>query len=97
MEALENRFKVPGYLRRFVNNYLHDREFHYLTTEGVGRRNITADVAQGSALGPDMWSVFYDMLLTMDLPNHRTLAGFADDLPAAIVAKNEEQVKTGLF
>lgn len=93
LDVLERRFKVPGYLRMIISDYLNDRWLIYETTEGVRSSQVTAGVAQGSVLGPDLWNVVYDEALTMDLPNKTRLIGFADDLAAMITARTEEQAQ----
>lgn len=42
----------PDYLRRILDDYLHQREIIYTTKEGNVSREVLAGVPQGSVLGP---------------------------------------------
>lgn len=93
LDALEHRFGVPTYLRRVISDYLNNRELMYQTTEGPRKKRITAGVAQGSALGPDLWNILYDGILRLDLPEYATIIGFADDVAITILARNPEEAR----
>ena len=54
---------------------------------------MSAGVAQGSALGPDLWNALYDGILQMRLPPWAKLVGFADDIAAAVRARNGIQAQ----
>lgn len=47
---------------------------------------MRAGVPQGSVLGPTLWNILYDEVLTINLPARINLVAYADDL--AIVAHN---------
>lgn len=93
IQTLEERFRVPDYIVRIVSDYLSDRKLIYETTDGTRMRKITSGVAQGSALGPDLWNAVYDDILTMEMPDGVKLVGFADDLAAVVTARTEEQAR----
>lgn len=76
--------KVPGYLTSVVRNYLCDREVTH--AESQETINLTSGVPQGSVLGPLLWGVMYDGLLTEKMPEGITMVGFADDV--AIVGRS---------
>ena len=50
--------------------------------------------SQYTILGPNLWNVVYDEVLRIQLPNDCKLIGFADDLTADILAKNEDDART---
>lgn len=79
---------IPLYLCRIVDSYLRDRsltfEAHGCKTEMV----LSCGVPQGSVLGPTLWNVLYDDLLSMPLPRGVEYLAFADDV--ALVATVEE-------
>ena len=49
---------------------------------------MTAGVAQGSILGPDIWNVGYDEVLDLPMPPGVYLVGYADDLVIVITMKD---------
>lgn len=87
IRALQN-FNIPGYLLRMFDDYLDDRCLCYNTESGRKKTKVTAGVAQGSILGPDLWNIFYDSLLQVDMPEDTFLAGYADDAAVIISARN---------
>ena len=76
-----------------ISDYLHDRELLYQTTEGQRCRKISAGVAQGSALGPDLWNAMYDGVLKIELPEWAELIGYADDIATIIRAREPAQAQ----
>ena len=93
LNALKNNFSVPPYLLRVINNYLWERELRFETIKGVKSSSITAGVAQGSALGPDLWNATYDGVLRLELPLWASIVGFADDIAAVIRARDPEEAQ----
>ena len=94
MDALENKFRVPLYLRRVISDCLKNRKFQFETSKGNSEKVITAGVSQESLLGADLWNVSYEGVLWIQLPNDCKLIGFADALAVVILAKNEEDPMT---
>lgn len=93
LEAIVNRFRVPQYIVRIISDYLNNRELIFDTTEGLRAMKITAGVAQGSALGPTLWNIVYDAMLTMEMPKETKLVGFADDIAAVVTARYKDQAR----
>lgn len=93
LEALRRHFHTPEYLVRVIEDYLWDRVLLYETTDGPKSVEVTAGVAQGSAFGPDLWNAVYNGILTLSLPVGTSLIGFADDIAALVLAREEEEAK----
>ena len=49
---------------------------------------MSAGIAQGSVLGPDLWYVFYDGLLRVHLPEGVSLIGYVDDVALTITGRD---------
>lgn len=69
---------TPEYLVEMLRSWLSNRVL--MTGEELDERPVTCGVPQGSVLGPALWNVAYNSLLTMDVPPGVQLVGFADDL-----------------
>uniref|UniRef100_A0A2M4CKD9 Putative reverse transcriptase n=1 Tax=Anopheles darlingi TaxID=43151 RepID=A0A2M4CKD9_ANODA len=82
---------VPSALLRLLQSYLSGRELLYDSYDGVQRWEVTAGVPQGSILGPTLWNVMYDAVLSVPLPAGTDIIAYADDL--LIVAAGDEQEK----
>lgn len=55
----------PVYLRRIIDSYLSDKFIQYSTIEGrTASRRMEAGVPQGSVLGPLLWNIAFDSVLT---------------------------------
>ena len=78
---------TPSYLMEIMNNNFQDRKVIYLTDKGEQEYLVTADVLQGSVLGPLLWNIIYDGVLRLRLPNGTTILDFADDIVIVSVAK----------
>lgn len=90
LKSLKSTYRIPPYLYRVLDDYLDDRHVTYDTQEGRATRRISAGVAQGSILGPDLWNATYDSLLRLEMPPNASLVAYADDVVAEIVERTAE-------
>jgi len=86
-KALE-RTDTPKYLQNVLGQYLSDR--HIIVERPDGAPSViemSSRVSQGSVLGPDLWNLMYDGLLSFELPSDTELIAFADDVAIICTAK----------
>lgn len=96
LDALEHIFKIPVYLMAILRSYLSDRRLIFDTLTGTKEREITAGAAQGSILGPDLWNIFYNSVLEIEMPGETSLVGYADDVAALVRARNTDDAQRKL-
>ena len=61
--VLETIFPEPRYLLKMIDDYFKSHIVLYQTEEGQRAVAVTAEVAQGSILGLNLWNTVYDCLL----------------------------------
>lgn len=96
IDALEVRFSAPAYITRMIRSYLRDRVLIYKNSGRTRKKQITAGVAQGSILGPELWNISYNDILLTEMPHDTYLVGYADDIVAVIVARDTEEAQSKL-
>ena len=91
IRALRKR-KVPTYLIRIIKAYFSDR---WIDFEAL-RKKITRGCPQGSVLGPPLWNILFDDILSLFSTQgyHWILAQcFADDTALTIFAESIHQLR----
>lgn len=74
------QFRFPPYLQRIVRAYLSGRRLAYRDQDVVPYGgNVYCGVPQGSVLGPLLWNLTYNRMLTAALPTGCSVHCYADD------------------
>lgn len=72
--------QIPTYLRKVVEDYLHNRTIQFPGRDSVTREwKVSCGVPQGSVLGPLLWILAYDKVLRAKLPVGVHVVCYADD------------------
>lgn len=80
VQAALSRHQVPDSLQAVVGDYFRDRYVEYrVRGEETVRRSVRCGVPQGSVLGPLLWDMAYDEVLSDPLPPEVETVCFADD------------------
>lgn len=88
-EALA-RFDLPPYIRRILASYLGRRSLEYKDQSGLRRaRSVRRGVPQGSVLGPLLWDLGFDRVLSdVALPPGCCVVCYADDTLVLAAGRN---------
>ncbi|KAL6416661.1 hypothetical protein ACFW04_013267 [Cataglyphis niger] len=90
-KSLERK-EFPLYIRRIIDSFLSDRSIQFIGRNGIFyKKSMSAGVPQGSVLGPVLWNIAFDSVLSMaENENHCSILCYADDTLVIVTGKNVE-------
>lgn len=83
------RVGIPTYIINIIICYLSDRR---IKSEN-NMIQVEAGVPQGSVVGPKLWNLSYNKVLTLPLVGLAWIVGFADDLGMLVAAESKEELE----
>lgn len=92
-EAMKER-GIEEYIIEIMADYFQGRKIQYRNDKyKIMEKKMTCGVLQGSALGPLLWNLVYDVILGMLLPVGCSVIGYADDTILIVRARNWKEAK----
>jgi hypothetical protein len=93
-----DRDGIPNQLGKWIQNYLADRTFQVRCSKTLSTaRPIETGVPQGSVLGPILFVLFFnDLVSTPPSPMEPTIALFADDVAAWVASRSLKVIEIRL-
>ena len=87
------RIGISAHIRRLIVSYLTDR---YINLGDGSSRALTCGVPQGSVLGPTLWNIAYDSVLSLSVRGNVHLVAYADDLAIIATARKETELQANM-
>lgn len=92
MDEVHSRL-LPSKVSAILRDYLNDRGIVYQARDGPVHAQVFAGVPQGSILGPTLWNLVYDSLLSLRVPPGIRLVGYADDVAIVALDRDLERIR----
>lgn len=80
-----------------LHSYMSQREIIIPADQGMRSLVIGAGIPQSSVLGPTLWNVLYDGMISLDLPPVVELVAFADDLTIRVYPWSPHKTEAIMF
>jgi hypothetical protein len=81
--------KIPGNLYYLTKSYFEDRKAKLWFQNIEVEKSLSKGCPQGSTCGPGFWSIIYNSLLEIEIPENCLIQGFADDTIFMISGQNQ--------
>lgn len=88
--------ELDEYTINTISDYLHNRKIRLKINESWHTWNVYGGVPQGSVLGPTLWNIVYDGLLTKKMPEGTKIIGYADDVALVISNRTIQGIQSDL-
>lgn len=62
-----------------IRDYFQERDVDLRVGNGEARKRVTRGYPQGSVVGPLLWNVLFDSLLTLEIEEGVSITAYADD------------------
>lgn len=86
----------PPNTNQITQSFLTNRRVEILHCAGITGKDISRGCPQGSSLGPILWNLLINPLLTADFQNHTKIQAFADDVIITTTGNSRSELETNV-